>query len=140
MSSIWGKLTFWCRGVLIQPHRLQLNLESDECPSGTRDFRIVVAMMPADDDRTFIRLSYSLTYGSVARLAMQAYLGTIGHDKVEFTLLGWDSAGKPRFAGGMRGVVERNTMRYYHALEALRGSLSTSPATRAPRPSTAGSP
>ena len=109
---------------------LQVNLESDEGPLGTRDFRIVVAMVPADDDRTFIRLSYSYTYGSVARLAMQAYLGTIGHDKVGFTVVGRDSGGEPRFVGGTRGVIERNTMRYYLALEAFLGALSTPPGAR----------
>ena len=119
---------------------LQVNLASDEGPLGTRDFRIVVAMIPADEDRTFMRLSYSYTYGSVARLAMQAYLGTIGHAKVGFTVVSRDSGGEPRFVGGMRGAVERNTMRYYLALEAFIGALSTPRAREWQKPSTTGFP
>jgi hypothetical protein len=109
---------------------LQVNLEASEGPLGTRDFRIVVAAMPADDGKTFIRLSYSYTYGTVARLAMQAYLATMGHDKVGFTVIGKEPDGGPHYVGGMRGVVERNTMRYYLAIESFLGSLSTPPAAR----------
>jgi hypothetical protein len=46
------------------------------------------------------------------RLAMQAYLATAGAGKVGFTPAGND------LIGGMRGVVERNTMRYYLAIDA----------------------
>ena len=40
------------------------------------------------------------------------------------------SHGEPRFIGGTRGVVERNTMRYYLAIESFVGALSAPPATR----------
>lgn len=103
---------------------LQVNLEAGEGPLGTRDLRIAVAAMPADDGKTFIRLSYSYAYGAVARLAMQAYLRTIAQDKVGFTVVGKEVDGEPHFVGGMRGVVERNTMRYYLAIEAFLGALS----------------
>lgn len=109
---------------------LQVNLEANEGPLGTHDLRIVVAAMPADDGKTFIRLSYSYAYGAVARVAMQAYLRTIGHDKVGFTVVGKEDDGKPHFVGGMRGVVERNTMRYYLAIEAYLGALSAPPNAR----------
>jgi len=33
--------------------------------------------------------------------------------------------GQPKYVGGMRGVVERNTMRYYLAIEAHLGALAT---------------
>ena len=49
---------------------------------------------------------------------MQGYLATIGADKVGFTATGKDSAGEPSYVGGVRGVVERNTMRYYLAIDA----------------------
>ena len=107
-----------------------MNLEAGEGPLGTRDLRIVVAAMPADDGKTFIRLSYSYAYGTVARLAMQAYLRTIGRDKVGFTVVGKEADGEPHFVGGMRGVVERNTMRYYLAIEAFLGALSAPPKAR----------
>ena len=61
---------------------------------------------------------------------MQAYLGTIGSDKVGFTVVGRQSDGQPLHIGGMRGVVERNTMRYYLAIEAFLGALSAPPQAR----------
>jgi len=109
---------------------LQVNLEAGEGPLGTHDLRIAVAAMPADDGKTFVRLSYSYGYGAVARLAMQAYLRTIGRDKVGFTVVGKEVDGEPHFVDGVRGVVERNTMRYYLAIEAFLGALSAPPQAR----------
>jgi hypothetical protein len=48
---------------------------------------------------------------------MQAYLATAGANKVGFTTE--DGA----LVGGMRGVLERNTMRYYLAIESYLNSL-----------------
>jgi len=107
---------------------LQVNLDADEGPMGTRDYRIVVEAVPTQDGRTFFRLSYSYSFGPVARLAMQLYLATVGRDKVGFTVVGKATDDEPRYIGGMRGAVERNTMRYYLAIEAYLGALS-SPAT-----------
>ena len=53
-----------------------------------------------------------------ARLAMKGYLATVGSDKVGFTTSGTDAQGQPDYVGGVRGVVERNTMRYYLAIDA----------------------
>jgi len=56
---------------------------------------------------------------------MRAYLATLGSDKVGFTIMGKLPDGQPKYVGGMRGVVERNTMRYYLAIEAHLGALAT---------------
>ena len=103
---------------------LQVRLDAAEGPLGTRDYLIVLEATPAEGGRTLIRLSYSYAYGMAGRLAMQAYLGTVGRNKVGFTVLGKGSDGEPLYIGGMRGVVERNTMRYYLAIEAFLGTLA----------------
>lgn len=103
---------------------LQVRLNADEGPLGTRDYRIVLAAIPLNNGQTFIRLSYSYAYGLAGRLAMQAYLGTAGASKVGFTVVGKDSAGRPVHISGMRGLVERNTMRYYLAIDAFLDALS----------------
>lgn len=121
------------RVVASTPDYLQVNLDADTGPLGTRDYRIVFAATPAEGDRTFVRLSYSYGYGTLAGLAMSAYLGTIGRDKVGFTVIGRSAEGEPRYIGGMRGVVERNTMRYYLAVESFLGALSAPPAQRLER-------
>jgi hypothetical protein len=61
---------------------------------------------------------------------MQAYLATIGRNKVGFTVVSTQPDGRILHIGGMRGVVERNTMRYYLAIEAFLGALSAPPQAR----------
>lgn len=109
---------------------LKVTLSAGEGPLGTSDYRIVLEATPAGEGRTLIRLAYSYAYGLAGRLAMQAYLGTVGRDKVGFTLAGTRGDGQPRYIGGMRGVVERNAMRYFLAIEAFLGALSVAPPAR----------
>ena len=108
------------------PDYLQVVLTANEGPLSTRDYRIVLEAVPADS-RTFIHFTYSYALGFAGRLAMQAYLGTTGSGKVGFTVVGKQADGSPLHIGGMRGVVERNTMRYYLAIESYLGALSTPP-------------
>lgn len=103
---------------------LQVRLEAEAGPLSTRNYRIALEAIPLDNGRTFIHLSYTYAYGMAGRLAMQAYLGTIGRDKVGFTVIGTRD-GLPRHIGGIRGVVERNTMRYYLAIDTYLDALTT---------------
>ncbi len=96
-------------------------------PMGTRDYRLALEAVPLDDKRSFIHMSYAYGYGTAARLAMSAYLATAGRDKIGFSITGKADDGKPVYIDGVRGVVERNTMRYYLAIEAYLGSLSAPP-------------
>ena len=47
-----------------------------------------------------------------------------------FTVAGTQPDGHPIHIGGMRGVVERNAMRYYLAIDAFLGALSGLPQAR----------
>lgn len=93
---------------------LSVGLGADKGPLSTRDYRIELEATPTPDGKTFMHLGYSYGYGTAARIAMQGYLKTIGSDKVGFT-----STGKDAYVGGVLGVVERNTMRYYLAIDAF---------------------
>jgi hypothetical protein len=104
---------------------LQVKLNAHDGPLSTRDYRIVLEAVPVDKQQTFIHLSYAYGYGLAGRLAMQAYLGTVASHKVGFTVVSKQPGGQPIYVGGMRGLVERNTMRYYLAIEAFLGALST---------------
>ena len=106
---------------------LQVQLSADSGPMSTRKYRLALEAVPLDDQHSFIHMSYSYAYGMAARLAMQAYLATAGRDKVGFSIVGKDADGKPVFVNNVRGVVERNTMRYYLAIEAYLGAY-TAPA------------
>lgn len=56
-------------------------------------------------------------------MAIKAYLASAGRNKVGFSP-NEDGSG---YIGGVRGMVERNTMRYYLAIDSYLGALSMSP-------------
>lgn len=101
---------------------LEVQMAAAEGPLGTRNYRIALRAVPIDAQRTFVRLSYAYGYGMAARLAMQGYLSTVGSGKIGFTVVDRDRRGEPEYVGGVRGVVERNTMRYYLAIESFLGT------------------
>ncbi len=94
---------------------LGMRLAATEGPFGTRDYKIVFEAVPVEAGRTFIHITYSYGYGSAAKMATQAYLGTAGRGKVGFT----------PGVEGVRGILERNAMRYFLAIDTYLGSLST---------------
>lgn len=95
---------------------LAVQLNADKGPVSTSDYRIELEAVPLPEGKTFMHLRYSYAYGMAGRLAMQAYLATLGSSKVGFTQI--RDGAKLTYVGGMRGTVERNTMRYYLAIEA----------------------
>jgi len=111
--------------VATKPDYLQVMLHSDEGPLGTSNYRIVLEVVGLDAGHSFLHLSYSYAHGMTARMAMQVYLATVGRDKVGFSVVGRHADGQPIHVGSTRGVIERNTMRYYLAIEAYLGSLDT---------------
>ncbi len=96
---------------------LRTELTSGDGPLGTRDYRIAVEAAPLDAAHTMLHMSYAYGFGFTAKVAMNAYLSTAGADKVGFSVAGQDGDGKPTYVGGVRGLVERNTMRYYLAID-----------------------
>ena len=103
---------------------LHVRLNSSAGPLRTSNYRIVLEAVPLGSERTFLHFSYAYDYGILGKLAMKAYLGTLGRNKVGFSEVGFESNGQVRYIRGMRGAVERNAMRYYLAIEAFLGTLS----------------
>ncbi len=110
--------------VTAGPDYLQTTLGAEEGPLGTSSYRIALEVVALDAHRSYLHLSYSYAYGTVARVAMQGYLATVGRRKVGFSIVGRGANGQPVYVSSMRGAVERNTMRYYLAIEAYLGALS----------------
>lgn len=104
---------------------LQVVLEAAEGPLGTGDYRILLEVVALDEQRSFLHLAYSSAYGLPARMATQFYLATTGRDKVGFSIVGHEADGQAVYQSGLLGMVERNTMRYYLAIEAYLGALAT---------------
>lgn len=110
--------------------RLRVQLAAPAGPAGTRDYRIAFEAAPVEAGRTLVHLRYGYGHGMLSRMAIQAYLATSGADKVGFSADGRDAQGNPRLIGGMRGILERNTMRYFLAIDAYLDSLDAPEASR----------
>lgn len=105
---------------------MAIDMRADKGPVGTSQYRIELEAVALPGEKTFMHLRYAYGFGMAGKLAMQAYLATAGNSKMGFTQT---HAGEPTaYVGGMRGAVERNTMRYYLAIEAYLASLSAAPA------------
>jgi hypothetical protein len=111
------KLHFDWKAVADGPDYLRTELTSGDGPLGTKDYRIAVEAAPLDAAHTMLHMSYAYGFGFTAKVAMNAYLSTAGASKVGFSATGQDADGKPSYVGGVRGLVERNTMRYYLAID-----------------------
>jgi hypothetical protein len=122
------RIEFFYRVVASRPDYQQIVLEADAGPLGTSHYRIVVEAAALDGAHSFLHLSYAYAQGLAARLAMQSYLATLGRAKVGFSVVARQADGAPVYVGDLRGVIERNTMRYYLAIEAYLGALDTPPA------------
>lgn len=115
-----SRLDFAFLPVLQSAGYLQAGLTAEKGPMGTSNYRITLEAIPVEGGKTFLHFTYSYEVGTMGRLAMQTYLATAGRGKVGFTREAKDNG---EFIGGTRGVVERNTMRYYLAIEAYLSSL-----------------
>ena len=107
------------------PNYLAVQLHADNGPLNTTDYQLQLLAIPLPEGKTFINFRYSYGYGLAGRLAMQTYLSTLGRGKVGFSK---NASDEKFYIGGMQGAVERNTMRYYWAIEAYLASLKQQPA------------
>ncbi len=106
---------------------LEIQLSADKGPMGTRDYRIQLQAIPLANGRTFLHMTYFYAYGWVGRVAMKTYLATLGSGKVGFTVTRRQSNGQPEYIRGIRGLVERNAMRYYLAIDAYLSASASAP-------------
>jgi hypothetical protein len=109
---------------------LLVQMEAPDGPYDTHEYRLLVEAVPLDAGHTFLHMGYALSYGATSDFAMGMYLGTVARDKVGFTRAKDAKSGETAFVGGSRGIVERNTMRYYLAIDSYLDSLRAPPAQR----------
>lgn len=95
---------------------LDIQLTAATGPLGTADYRITLGAIPVAQG-SFVRFTYAYRSSTVSRLAMNSYLATLGRGKVGFTVIGTGADGKPEHVQGRRGIVERNAVRYYLAIQ-----------------------
>jgi hypothetical protein len=105
-------------------------LDAKDGPLGTSDYHIRLEAVALPNAKTFLHLTYSYAINLAGRVATQTYLSTIGRDKVGFTVSGTRTDGQTAYIGGVRGMVERNTMRYYLAIDSFLGAVELAPEAR----------
>lgn len=116
----WGRFAFKLRSSTDGFY--QLTLQAPKGPMGTSDYRVVIEAAPAGERQTAFHFSYAYSYGLPVRWAVQAYLATLGRDKRGFTVVGQRADGSPELVRGVPGMLERNAMRYFLAIDAYLGA------------------
>jgi hypothetical protein len=99
--------------------RLSLRLSAERGPAGTRDYRIDVEALPVAEG-TMLHVHSAYRPSMLSSMLTRGYLATLGRDKVGFSRTGQGEELLP--VQGLRGVVERNVMRYQLAIEAFLDS------------------
>lgn len=123
-------LQFNYRVAATTPEYFHVDLNADSGPLGTKDYHIVLEAVGINGNQTFLHLTYAYSYGMAGRMAMKTYLSTLGSGKVGFTTIVDQSTSQTEYIGGVRGLVERNTIRYYLAIDAYLSALSSAPDRR----------
>jgi hypothetical protein len=73
--------------------------------------------VPLNATQTLMHARYASQTPLWLRIATDSYFATVGARKVGFSSTGTGQYGTPVYIGGLHGAVERNTLRYYLALE-----------------------
>lgn len=100
-----------------QPDFVHVTLHAHTGPLGTANYAIDIQAITVEPSESFVHLTYAIELGFVARTLLRTYLATIGRNKVGFTLRANGAPQAPQYIGGIAGIVERNTMRYFFAFE-----------------------
>ena len=114
------------------PGRMDVELFAERGPLGTRDYRIAIAMAPLDTASTVLRLVYSSAFTPAGLWMAQAYVNSVARHRIGFTVVDTDNQGRPVHVRGVRGAVERNTMRFHLAVQSWLAVQPRPPAERVP--------
>jgi hypothetical protein len=99
------------------PGYLTAHISAQSGPIDTSDYRLILEAIPIDHETTFVHVGFSYRYGSLTRALSATYFGTIGRNKVGFSVIGRDKQGEPIFVRGRVASLERTVMRTYLALQ-----------------------
>ena len=127
------RMDFQYQETMSTPTYFASTLRAKDGPLGTRDYLIRMEVVALSNNKSFLHLTYAYNVGFAGRLAMQAYLTTAGADKVGFTVTdagGCNNGAGPDYVAGVLGLVERNTMRYYLAIDSFLSAQSESPSAQ----------
>jgi len=101
--------------------QFSLRLHADEGPVGTSHYLIELDAMPVAEG-TLLQIHSSYQPSWFSSLLTSTYLSTVGSDKVGFSRIKQDGELQP--VKGIKGVIERNVMRYQIAIDAFLSNKS----------------
>lgn len=101
--------------------QLSLRLSAEHGPLGTSDYLIEVDALRVEEG-TMIHIHSAYRPSFFSSLLSSGYLATLGRDKVGFSRV--ELGGESHPVQGLRGVLERNVMRYHFAIQAFLDSQS----------------
>ncbi len=102
---------------------VEIDMSATDGPAGTSDYRLKIQTIPLNASSSFVYFSYSYKYNFITSMGMGTYLATLGSGKLGFSITGNDQHGKPVYVGGVRGIIERNAVRYYLAIQSYLDTL-----------------
>lgn len=102
--------------VTRQAGYFDFSLRTSEGPFSTKDHRFALEAAEWDRHRTVIHLRYSYGYSALSNIFMKSYFAMFNNDKVGFSIIDRDRQGNPVYVSGLRGLNERNVVRYYLAI------------------------
>ena len=106
---------------------LSLSLHADQGPISTSDYQIELEAIKVEEG-TLLHIHSSYRPSWLSSMLTSAYLSTVGSDKVGFSLIEEDGVSLP--VRGIKGIIERNVMRYHLAINAYLSTQSLPEATR----------
>lgn len=108
--------------------QLRLHLHADRGPVGTKRYQIVLAAIPVEEG-TLLHIESSYRPSFLSTMLTRSYLATVGRGKVGFSLK-TDKEGKAKPVQGIKGIIERNVMRYHIAINTFLSTQSLPDANR----------
>jgi hypothetical protein len=100
-----------------RPDYVHVRLASVDAASTKYGYRIDIEVVPFGDD-VLARVRTYYNPDRLTRIAVSTYLHTVGENKVGFTRVAVAGQDKTAYVGGMSGVIERNTVRAFMAMQA----------------------
>ncbi|MGA1328024.1 MAG: hypothetical protein ACO305_15460 [Rubrivivax sp.] len=112
---------------------LSLELMAEQGPLGTRDYRIGARLEALDETHSALALRFSNAFTRSGLWLAELYVNTAGRHRIGFTVESVDANGQAVYVRGLRGSVERNTMRFHLAVQSWLSVQSLPAARRVPR-------
>ncbi|MEP6972437.1 MAG: hypothetical protein ABJA49_18455 [Betaproteobacteria bacterium] len=125
-----ARVDFTFETVAASANYLHVSMHAGNGPMATSNYRIALQAVGLDANRTFLRFLYAYDVGFAGQMAMKVYLATAGRDKVGFSADPARGGQSDRLVDGLRGVVERNAMRYYLAIDVTLDTADVAPRER----------